>query len=106
MTLRYGDPSYGLLSGEVPLAVWTGADNGSQMGVYKGLEETEAVRNVQLRVPEFLPFNLEAGVFLEPSETEFVPPQPISYGYGARSNPCGDSLDDELLHIAVGAHLI
>jgi hypothetical protein len=90
----------------VPIAVWTGADNGSQMGVYHFAEETEAVRNVQLRVPEFLPFNLEAGIFLEPSATVTVPPVPSGYGYGLRLDPCGDPLDDELLHVGVGAHLI
>jgi hypothetical protein len=106
VTLQYGDPSYALLSGDVPMAVWTGADNGSQMGVYKFLEETEAVRNVQLRMPEFLPYNLDAGVFLEPSATVYIPPPPTAYGYGALTDPCGDSMDDELWNIAVGAHLI
>jgi hypothetical protein len=108
VTLQYGHPSYALLSGDVPVAVWTGADNGSQMGVYKSLEETEAVHNVQLRVPEFLPFNLEAGVFLEPSAAVTMPPPPAGYGYGARRsvNPCGDAVDDELWYIGVGAHLV
>jgi hypothetical protein len=108
ITLRYGHPSYALLSGDVPMAVWTGADNGSQMGVYKILEETEAVRNVQLRVPEFLPFNLEAGVFLEPSAAVVLPPPAAAYGYGAplRTNPCGGEVDDELWYVGVGAHLI
>ena len=55
------------------MAVWMGADNGSQMGVYHFAEETEAVRNVQLRIQEFLPFNLEAGIFLKPSATAVVP---------------------------------
>jgi hypothetical protein len=106
VTMHYGDPSYLLLSGAVPMAVWTGADNGSQMGVYHFAEETEAVRNVQLRVPEFLPFNLEAGIFLEPSTTVGVPPVPSGYGYGRRLDPCGDPADDELLNVGVGAHLI
>jgi len=108
VTLQYGHPSYALLSGDVPMAVWTGADNGSQMGVYKTLEETEAVRNVQLRVPEFLPFNLEAGVFLEPSAAVIVPLPLAGQGYGVpRSlNPCGDDVDDELWYIGVGAHLV
>ncbi len=107
VSLQYGDPSYALLSGAVPMAVWTGADNGSQMGVYYFAQETEAVRNVQLRVPAFLPFNLEAGIFLEPSATASIPPVPSGYGYGRRRlDPCGDPVDDELLHIGVGAHLI
>jgi hypothetical protein len=105
VTLQYGQASYALLSGNVPMAVWTGADNGSQMGVYLFLEETEAVRNVQLRTPEFLPFNLQAGVFLEPSETVGIA-LPLGYGYGASPNSCGDSPDEELWHVGVGAHLI
>jgi hypothetical protein len=107
VTLQYGHPSYALLSGAVPMAVWSGADNGSQMGVYNFAEETQAVRNVQLRAPEFLPFNLEAGVFLEPSTTVIPPAVPSAYGYGVRQlDPCGDAGEDELLHIGVGAHLI
>ena len=106
VTLQYGQPSYALLSGAVPMAVWTGADNGSQIGVYKILEETEGVRNVQLRAPEFLPFNLEAGVFLEPS-AKVLMPAPPSYSYGMSIfQPCGDTVDDELWSIGVGAHLI
>jgi hypothetical protein len=110
VTLQYGHPSYALLSGYVPMAVWTGADDGSQMGVYKLLEEAEAVRNVQLRVPEFLPFNLEAGVFLVPSAAVTIPRIGAGYGYGNGAlrnvNPCGDAMDDELWYIGVGAHLL
>jgi hypothetical protein len=106
VSLQYSDPSYALLSGAVPIAVWTGANNGSQMGVYKSLEETEAVRNVQLRVPEFLPFNLEAGVFLEPSAAAVIPVVSVTYGSGRVVNPCEDAVDDELWYIGVGAHLI
>jgi hypothetical protein len=62
-----GDPSYALLSGYVPMAVWQGSDSGSQIGVYGGIQETEAVRNVQLRAPEYLPVCLESGIFLHPS---------------------------------------
>ncbi len=64
---RYGHPSYGLLSGDTPMAIWTGADNGSQIGVYYILQETESVTNVQLRAQEYVPFGLETGVFLVPS---------------------------------------
>ena len=66
----YGQPGYALLSGDVPLAIWHGADNGSQIGVYYQIQETEAVRNVQLRAPEYLPVALESGIFLHPSRPE------------------------------------
>ena len=62
-----GSPAYALLSGDVPMAIWTGADNGSQLGVYLQIQETEAVSNVQLRAPEYLPALLESGIFLHPS---------------------------------------
>jgi hypothetical protein len=111
--LRYGHPSYGLLSGDTPMAIWTGADNGSQIGVYYPLQETEAVRNVQLRAQEYVPFGLETGVFLEPSRPVVILPEHWAYGYGYgyglqshRWNPCGCSEDDDLRFIGVGAALI
>jgi hypothetical protein len=67
VTVRYGSPAYLLLSGECPVAVWAGAGNGSQLGVYLQVQETEAVRNVQIRVPEYLPARLESGIFLHPA---------------------------------------
>ena len=86
ITVRYGDPSYLLLSGDCPMAVWTGADNGSQLGVYHQIEETQAVRNVQIRAPEYLPARLEAGVFLHPSRApareEPRAADGDGYGYG------------------------
>ena len=107
VALRYGHPSYGLLSGDTPMAVWTGGDNGSQIGVYNPLQETEAVRNVQLRAAEYLPFALEAGVFLEPSRTDLVTPPRFVYGYGwTPSNPCVHVEFDDLRFVGVGATLI
>ena len=111
VTLQYGHPSYGLLSGNCPMAVWTGADNGSQIGVYNLLQETEAVRNVQLRAQEYVPFGLETGVFLEPSRTVVTLPEayPYGYGYGFHLrpwNPCGGPEEDDLRFVGVGAALI
>lgn len=108
VTLRYGHPSYGLLSGDTPMAVWTGADNGSQMGVYYALQETEAVTNVQLRAPEYVPFGLEVGIFLEPSRPVIILPPPLGYGYGLYGrpwNPCNDD-EDDLRFVSIGAALI
>jgi len=105
VTLEYGCPSYAMLSGDTPMAVWTGADDGSQMGVYHLLQETEAVRNVQLRAPEFLPFGMEAGVFLIPSRPILKPLQ-LGYGYGAIVDPCSQALEDDLRFLGIGAALI
>jgi len=106
--LRYGHPSYGLLSGDTPRAIWTGADNGSQIGVYYFLQEAEAVRNVQLRAQEYVPFGLEVGVFLEPSHPIVIKPH-FAYGYGPYGqhwNPCGDPEEGDLRFVSVGASLI
>jgi hypothetical protein len=67
ISLRFGDPAYCLLSGDCPMAVWKGADNGSQMGVFLQIQETEAVENIQIRANEYLVANLQCGVFLIPS---------------------------------------
>jgi hypothetical protein len=67
ISLRFGDPAYCLLSGDCPMAVWKGADNGSQMGVFLQIQETEAVENIHIRANEYLVANLECGVFLIPS---------------------------------------
>lgn len=109
ITLQYGHPSYAMLSGDVPMAIWTGADNGSQMGVYYLVQETEAVRNAQIRVQEYLPFDLEAGLFLEPSRTLVLKPPPTVYGYGMAmrlTDPCGDDIDDDLRFVGIGAALL
>ena len=88
VTLRYGSPAYALLSGDSPMAIWQGADNGSQLGVYLQIQETEAVSNVQLRAPEYLPALLESGIFLHPSRPQRIHrPPPLAYGYGRPRPP-------------------
>jgi hypothetical protein len=108
VTLTCGHPSYGLLSGDTPMAIWTGADNGSQIGVYYILQETQAVRNVQLRAQEYVPFGLETGIFLVPSVPLLVKPIEIPYGYGQdhRWNPCGAVDEGDLRYVGVGTALI
>jgi hypothetical protein len=100
VTLRYGQPSYALLSGDVPMAVWRGAGNGSQIGVYGQIQETEAVRNVQLRAPEYLPAALECGVFLTPSRAveQIAAGQPYYYRRRAAAG--------EEQHFGIGIGLI
>jgi len=106
VSLRFGEPGYCMLSGDVPLAIWKGADNGSQMGVFQQIQETEAVTNIQIRSAEYLPANLERGVFLIPSRpcVEGLPVT-TAYGYGTRKVPrCtveGEALD-EVPGIGVG----
>jgi hypothetical protein len=70
VTLRYGLPSYGLVSGDCPVAIWNGADDGGELGVYHSIDEPQAVSNLFTRLGEYLPFALEAGIFLVPSRPE------------------------------------
>jgi len=91
VSLRFGNPGYCLLSGDVPMAIWKGADNGSQMGVYYQMQETEAVTNIQIRAAEYLPASLECGVFLIPSRSVVEEIPTMEYGYGQVQAPprCG-----------------
>lgn len=89
VTTRFGRAAYALLSGDVPLAVWQGADNGSQIGVYYQIQETEAVRNVQIRAPEYLPATLESGIFLHPSR-EICEIRKPHIEYGVARTCCDD----------------
>ncbi|MBK5124373.1 hypothetical protein IQ288_31550 [Burkholderia sp. R-69980] len=79
VTLRYGRPSYGLVSGDCPVAIWQGADDRGELGVYHALAEPQAVANLFTRLGEYLPFALEAGIFLIPSRTER---RRVGGGYG------------------------
>ncbi|MDQ6775603.1 MAG: hypothetical protein M3071_05130 [Actinomycetota bacterium] len=101
VTLSYGAPAYALLSGDCPMAVWTGAANGSQIGAYLQIQETEAVSNVELRAPEYLPALLESGVFIHPSRPQPIPlPMPSAYGYG--SGPRWEDEEPDLPGIGAG----
>ncbi|HKM74535.1 MAG TPA: hypothetical protein VJX94_31495 [Stellaceae bacterium] len=107
VSLRYGSPSYGLLGGDCPVAVWQGADDESQIGAYHLLYETQGVGNLRSRMDEYLPFGLEAGIFLVPSREERLIAE-LPYGYGGRSRPRSALLEnvDALFGISIGAALI
>ena len=86
--------------------MWKGADNGSQMGVYYQIQETEAIANVQIRVPEYLPVLLEAGIFLHPAQVMPCPVQPPFAYCGPPHSCCGDE-DDELAGVpGIGVRLL
>ncbi|QAU23612.1 hypothetical protein EO087_06130 [Dyella sp. M7H15-1] len=109
ITLRFGHPSYALLSGDVPMAIWTGADNGSQIGVYDQIQETQAVSNVRIRTPEYLPVSLQSGIFLNPSRSLLRPrTPPLAYGYGVRAvKSCCDGEDgDDGVWFGIGVGLL
>ena len=104
---HYGSPSYGLLSGACPVAVWSGADDESQIGAYHLLYETQGIANYRVRLDEYLPFGLEAGIFLIPSRTELAMPLPEGpYGMPRFGLDPPEPADEALQWLAIGASLI
>lgn len=62
---RYGDPRYLLPDGRrTPLALMAGAEDESEIGVYRRLGRVQAARNLRLRLEEYVRFGMEAGVFI------------------------------------------
>ena len=105
VSLEYGRPSYGMLAGDCPVAVWQGADDESEIGAFHDLHLPQAVNNLATRFGEYLPFALEAGIFLIPSHHAPLVVPRHAYGYGMVLE--GGDLDErDLLSLAVGASLI
>jgi hypothetical protein len=59
---RYGRPDYVQLRRTTPLQIRTGAEDGSEMGVYCLLKQPQREANLPLRLDEYLPIGLEAGL--------------------------------------------
>jgi len=59
---RYGDPGYAQLSLRCPLEITTGSENGAEMGAFQFLQQPQRAANLRLRLDEYLPFGLEAGL--------------------------------------------
>ncbi|MCA3624588.1 MAG: hypothetical protein IOC52_10475 [Methylobacterium sp.] len=57
----YGQPAYLQLSDNAPPELFTGAEDGAEMGVWCHLKQPQRLANLQLRLEEYLPFGLEAG---------------------------------------------
>ncbi len=91
----------------MPVAIWKGADNGSQMGVYYQIQETEAVTNIQIRSAEYLPANLQCGVFLIPSRSIVEEVPTMEYGKGITQAPprCSCTVAEDL-PFGIGISLI
>ena len=58
----YGRPEYCQLRLLSPLEIRTGAADGSEMGVYCHLKQPQRESNLRIRLDEYLPFGLDAGV--------------------------------------------
>jgi hypothetical protein len=61
-TRRYGQPAYVQLRDSVPVGIRTGSEDGSEMGVYAHVKQAQREANLRLRLDEYLPFGLEAGI--------------------------------------------
>lgn len=58
----YGRPAYLQLSLKAAPEIATGAEDGAEMGAYCHLKQPQREANLRLRLEEYLPFGLEAGL--------------------------------------------
>jgi hypothetical protein len=61
-TGRYGQPAYAQLHLGAPREILTGAEDGSEMGAFCHLKQPQRESNLKIRLQEYLPFGLEAGI--------------------------------------------
>ncbi|MDJ0716954.1 MAG: hypothetical protein QNJ54_22515 [Prochloraceae cyanobacterium] len=59
----YGDPGYAQLSQNCALEIRTGAEDGSEMGVFNSLKQPQRQDNLQANLKEYLRFGLQVGTF-------------------------------------------
>ena len=57
----YGDPAYCQLADACPEEIALGAEDGSEMGAWRFLQNPRRVANLRASLDEYLPFGLEAG---------------------------------------------
>jgi hypothetical protein len=58
----YGRPAYLQLSLKAAPEIMTGSEDGSEIGAYAHLKQPQREANLRLRLEEYLPFGLEAGL--------------------------------------------
>lgn len=59
---QYSHYAYGQLGRNCAIEIVTGADDGSEMGVFSFLKQPQRIANLQTGVDEYLRFGLEAGI--------------------------------------------
>ncbi|MCC7174006.1 MAG: hypothetical protein IT159_02325 [Bryobacterales bacterium] len=62
VSVRFGEPGYCQLSLTAPAEIASGAENGSEMGAWHLLSNPLREANLRIRLEEYLPFGLEAGL--------------------------------------------
>jgi hypothetical protein len=60
--ISYGSPFYVQLHIGCPAQILTGAEDGSEMGVFSQLKQPQRESNLKIRLQEYLPFGLQAGL--------------------------------------------
>jgi hypothetical protein len=61
-SVHYGDPGFAQLGLTAARELRTGAEDGSEMGAFSHLEQPQREANLRIRLEEYLPFGLEAGL--------------------------------------------
>jgi hypothetical protein len=59
---QYGQPAYAQLRRTSPIQIRTGAEDGSEMGAFCVLKQPQREANLRLRLDEYLPVGLDAGL--------------------------------------------
>jgi hypothetical protein len=61
-SIHYDDPGYAQLHLNCPVEIRTGAEDGSEMGVFSHLKQPQRETNLRIRLEEYLPFGLDPGI--------------------------------------------
>ncbi len=59
---HYGDPGYAQLSQNTAVEIWTGAEDGAEIGVYNQLKQAHREANLRAGLDEAMRLGLEAGI--------------------------------------------
>jgi hypothetical protein len=62
-SMAYGDPGYLQLDLNCAAEIRGGSEDGAEMGVFNLLKQPQREANLRIRLREYLPFRLEAGIF-------------------------------------------
>jgi hypothetical protein len=62
-SVRYGTPTYCRLTNTCAEEITRGADDGSEMGVFHDLYQAQRAANLRVRLGEYTPAGMSAGIF-------------------------------------------
>lgn len=63
-SVNFGDPGYAQLSKFCPKVFLEGSSNGSEMGIFNNLYQTQRINNLLAAIDEYLPVGIKAGIFI------------------------------------------